>query len=252
MSGSRLAPIAAIAIACTACLPTGPDEYDGPEYALTPGATAAVVDSGNAIGVADAAVTTTPQPNSPPIQPPSTPPQTDAGTTTADSGTGGSTADSGTGGSTADAGGAGLTTCQFAATTTKPGYTGGTSYRAYVLAIWVQNESGALVRTFDYFAASKARYLLTYAKARGSSAVDSVSGASISNLNPQVNEATWDLKDRSGNRVPDGRYTVRIEATSGNGQGPVLDVPFTLSGGAPVDATVGDTANVSAVRLTCN
>jgi hypothetical protein len=249
MSGSRLAPIAAIAIACAACLPTGPDEYSGPAYALTPGA--GYADAGAALGVAadgstptlDAAVTVAPTPSPSPTPTPApsdagTPASGDASTPVPDAG-----------------GGGGLSSCKLDATTNSPG---GNYANAYVCAIWIEDSAGKLVRTLAYYAGSRARYLTAYVASRSGAGVDATSGATINSgkskaagADTKVHSLSWDLKSAAGAAAASGSYKLKIELTSSNGSGPVTTIPFAL-GSSPVDLTPsGLGAGVSGVHFTC-
>jgi len=247
----------ALASATAACLPTGPDEYDGPSYDVV--SAPAFGDAGSRLGVADGGVSPwdgsagpTPVDSGTPVTTPSgdagTPSGADAGPAT-DAGTPVSPD-----ASTPPTTGGSLSKCTFTATTNAPS---GSYANAYVCAIWVQNSAGKLVRTLAYYASQRARYLTAYAAARGSAAVDTTSGASINQgkskaagLDTVNHNLTWDLKDTAGSVVPDGAYSIRVETTSSNGTGPSVTIAFDKNGSA-VNLSPADSGKVTAMHLTC-
>lgn len=94
-------------------------------------------------------------------------------------------------------------------------------------AIWIQNSSGAFVKSLQVWARTRARYLTKYSSARGGQAVDVTASATLNSH--QTHMVTWDLKDRSGAAVPPGKYTLFAELTDGDATGKFTSVEFDTS-----------------------
>ena len=75
--------------------------------------------------------------------------------------------------------------------------------------VWIEDSTGAFVRTIGRWAATRRGYLLAWVASSGEDN-DAVSGATRANHNAPLT-VTWDLKDRSGTVVADGTYTIRME-----------------------------------------
>ena len=86
---------------------------------------------------------------------------------------------------------------------------------ANVVAVWVQNLAGTFVKTIGQWVAVRQSSLVAWRAAAGTTDADAVSGASRNN-HTQALTVAWDLKDRLGNVVPDGTYTIRLEASESN------------------------------------
>lgn len=102
--------------------------------------------------------------------------------------------------------------------TTSPA--GGVYAPSHVVAVWIETGAGAFVKTVGRWSATRTSSLTTWIAKAGQGDVDAVSGAT-QNLQPN-NLATleWDLKDRQGQIVPDGTYTIKLELADFNpGQG---------------------------------
>ncbi|MCA0297370.1 MAG: DUF2271 domain-containing protein [Actinobacteria bacterium] len=101
---------------------------------------------------------------------------------------------------------------------------GGMTRNPYI-AVWVEDASGALVRTISlwHLQAGQDRWLSElhrwYAASNG---VDTTSGATRA---PGTYDLTWDLSGSDGTAVPDGTYTLCVEASREHG-------PYSLVTGA--------------------
>lgn len=84
-----------------------------------------------------------------------------------------------------------------------------------VVAVWVESEAGAFVKTIDRWSGVRSQYLLEWNAKAGTGDVDSVSGASRLNHDTPLS-ITWKLKDRNKQVIPDGTYTIRMESTESN------------------------------------
>jgi MYXO-CTERM domain-containing protein len=126
---------------------------------------------------------------------------------------------------------------------------------------WVETTGGAFIKTIGRWAGQHRGALVGWITKAGANDADAVSGASRQNHVGTVT-ATWDLKDKAGNELPDGTYTIRIELADSNANsatqndqgtytlvknGTASTVTAQKSGG--FTATIAFTPNVSA---TCN
>jgi uncharacterized protein (TIGR03382 family) len=85
-----------------------------------------------------------------------------------------------------------------------------------VVAVWVQGPGGAFIKTVGQWVAVRQPNLVAWRAAVGAvNEVDVVSNASrISHAQPLT--VLWNLRDRQGNVVPDGTYTIRLELAEAN------------------------------------
>lgn len=216
-------PLLSGALAAAACIPDGPDRFRGPRYEVTlaPRDAAAAPDPDDASHDGDAPEAAAPDDAGEPPEVAAPP----------------------------------VSRCSVRATTRAPE---GEYANAYVCALWIEDGAGGLVRTLAYFASVRARYLFRYQEARAGEPIDVTTRATVNLSESKLagrdvvsHELTWDLDDRAGERVPaDGTYTLRIETTSFNGQGPVVDVPLPLADG-PFTRELDDQGNISGVSVTC-
>ena len=95
-------------------------------------------------------------------------------------------------------------------------------------AIWIQDSSGAVVKSLKVWARVRARWLTKYNAARAGAAVDVTASATLTNH--QTHKVTWDLKDRSGATVAPGKYTLFAELTDGDATGKATSIEFDTSG----------------------
>lgn len=92
-----------------------------------------------------------------------------------------------------------------------------------VVAAWIQNGAGTHQRTLGLWSAVRTIYLRSYVAAvtniENNLPPDAVTGASRLNHADQL-VAQWNLKDKAGNVVPDGTYTLRLELADENAANP--------------------------------
>jgi len=128
-----------------------------------------------------------------------------------------------------------------------------------VLAVWIQTNSGAFIKTFYRYAGSQTKdHLPTWAvNAGGSSSnclaascnvVGATTGATLSGATTKT--LTWDGKDASGNLVADGTYKVSIQETWDHGNTGTTTRSFTFTKGTNVDTqTPATDANFTSINL---
>lgn len=92
---------------------------------------------------------------------------------------------------------------------------GGPYAPAHVVAVWIENDAGAFVKTVDRWAGVRRQHLVAWTQKAGAADIDAVSGATR-NSHTQPLTATWDLRDRQGQEIPDGTYTLRMELADSN------------------------------------
>jgi hypothetical protein len=98
--------------------------------------------------------------------------------------------------------------------TTTPAPNGTYSPRNAV-AVWVQTQGGVFVKTVGQWVSIRQPYLVAWRQAAGATDIDAVIGASrVNHAEPLT--LVWNLRDRQGNPVPDGTYTIRLELAEGN------------------------------------
>ena len=86
---------------------------------------------------------------------------------------------------------------------------------AHVVVVWVEDDAGNFVRTIDRWAGVRRQHLVAWTQKAGAADADAVSGATrISHTQPLTK--VWDLRDRQGQEVPDGTYTIRMELADSN------------------------------------
>jgi hypothetical protein len=92
---------------------------------------------------------------------------------------------------------------------------GGPYAPAHVVVAWVEDRNGTFVSTISRWAGVRSAHLVAWSQKAGAGDADAVSGASrISHTAPIT--ATWDLRNRAGQIVPDGTYTIRMELADSN------------------------------------
>jgi len=83
------------------------------------------------------------------------------------------------------------------------------------VAVWVQSAGGTFVKTIGQWVAIRQSSLVAWQVAAGPTDADAVSGASRT-AHTQPLTVVWNLRDRQGNVVPDGTYTIRLELAESN------------------------------------
>jgi len=83
-----------------------------------------------------------------------------------------------------------------------------------IVVVWIEDASGAFVKTIGRWSATRTSHLVAWIASSGSD-TDAVTSATRPNhVNPL--RVVWDLKDRSGTVVPDGTYTIHMELADSN------------------------------------
>ncbi len=113
-------------------------------------------------------------------------------------------------------------------------------------AFWMSDDSNGFIRTFEVWGTRHIRDLGQWGSQTGSSTVDAISGATLSNH--QSHTVTWDCTNLQGELVPFGTYVLHAEVTEG-GAGPYMEIPFEV-GPNPVDLMPADQTGFSSMRLT--
>ena len=103
---------------------------------------------------------------------------------------------------------------EILATATPSGGAGSTYTPRNCDAIWIEGTAG-FVKTIGRWADVRKIHLVAWTAAAGAGDADAVSGATRMDYTSAL-QVTWDLKDRQGQVVPDGMYTIRMESVDGN------------------------------------
>ena len=109
----------------------------------------------------------------------------------------------------------------------------------HVIAIWIEDANENYVNSLAVYGNKRLGYLSTWYGASRGDKGDAVTGATVSSF--RTYNVTWNLKDYTGNVVPDGTYILRIEATSKNGAGPKKSIQFTVGGSSYTENPTADT-----------
>lgn len=105
---------------------------------------------------------------------------------------------------------------------------GGPYAPAHVVAVWVEDANGNFVRTIDRWASVRRQHLVAWTQKSGAADADAVSGATrISHTQPLT--ATWDLRNRQGQVIPDGTYTIKMELADSNATQPAQNAQGTFT-----------------------
>jgi uncharacterized protein (TIGR03382 family) len=96
---------------------------------------------------------------------------------------------------------------------------GGSFAPRNVVATWVEDASGVFIKTISRWANARKSHLVAWIAKAGGNDVDAISGATRQDHSRPV-IATWDLKNKAGNEVPDGTYTIRMELADSNSSTP--------------------------------
>jgi len=107
-------------------------------------------------------------------------------------------------------------------------------------AIWVEDATGAFVKTIERWGKTRARYLTRFNASSGGNLVDAVTSATLAQH--VTHDRTWDLTNLAKCEIPAGAYRVVIEETDHNGSGPSVELPFT-KGDVPLTSMPAETAN---------
>lgn len=91
---------------------------------------------------------------------------------------------------------------------------GGKYAPKHVLAVWVVDQDGKLVKTLAVQGRKRAKHLSEWRAAADGGKFDGVSGATRKAHNPF--SVTWDLRDSRGKEVAAGHYRILLEMTDDN------------------------------------
>jgi len=111
---------------------------------------------------------------------------------------------------------------------------GGSYSPRNVVAIWIENSSGAFVKTLTVKAAARKSDLTGWESSSKGNTVDATTGATLSSYGTIY--GTWNGTDVNGSIVADGTYKVCMELTDKNGSGNFSTFTFTKG-------SVADTQN---------
>ena len=100
-----------------------------------------------------------------------------------------------------------LTTSQTAAPVYQP---------ANVLAVWVEDANGKIMKTIGRYSDVRTVALVAWGQKAGTNDVDALSGATRTSHTAPVTLTAWDVTNRMGQVIPDGTYTVRMEVADTN------------------------------------
>ncbi len=132
-----------------------------------------------------------------------------------------------------------------------PVITGGRRARVPYVTIWVSNEAGDAVRTLAYYA-DKQRFMrenYVFWEQIGGANPALVASVTRPTRPPGAYSLTWDGHDDSGKPVPQGRYTVNIEASREHGGHNIERIEIQL-GTNPATASAPAQAEIGAAKVT--
>jgi flagellar hook assembly protein FlgD len=95
----------------------------------------------------------------------------------------------------------------------------------HVLAIWIENDAGAFIKTLKLRAEARKQYLYTWNSKSSGNTTDAITGATLGSHT--THEVSWNCTNTSSTVVADGSYKVWIEYTSEHAQGPITSFAFT-------------------------
>ena len=122
----------------------------------------------------------------------------------------------------------------------KTSSTGGAYAPKNIGAMWIENATGNFVKTLKLWADARKDYLYEWLSVSENNTVDAVTSATVSSH--KTHEAIWDTRDKNGNRVPTGNYTLKIEINDQDSPGPVANYDFQV-GAFPNTLTFPDETN---------
>ena len=127
-----------------------------------------------------------------------------------------------------------------------------------VLAVWIEGPGGTFIKTIDRQALARVQYLVAWRAKAGANDMDAITGATRVGYAAQT--VTWNLQDKTGQVVPDGTYTIRMELAQSNAtnagsnnqgtftfvKGPNPQVQNGLANGGFTNVTINFDANAPA------
>lgn len=129
--------------------------------------------------------------------------------------------------------------------------TGGEYAPRNVLAIWVEDSSGAFVKTLLAYANARKTHLNTWEASTTTAGsafdvTDAITGATQSSHGERT--AQWNGTNYSGTVVPDGEYRLRMELTDQNATGNTASITFT-KGATAQTLTPANVPSFSSISL---
>jgi hypothetical protein len=122
---------------------------------------------------------------------------------------------------------------------------GGTFSPKNIVALWVEDSTGAFVKTLGLWAAARKQYLYTWQAGSGGSTVDAVTAATRSGHSGTLS-VSWNGKNAAGAAMGKDKYRLRGELTDHNGAGATFSVAIDASAGAAT-ASAGPVAGFASV-----
>lgn len=92
---------------------------------------------------------------------------------------------------------------------------GGPYAPAHCIVVWIEDQGGGFVKTIDRWAGVRKQHLVAWTQKAGAADADAVSGATLSSHTQPLTK-TWDLRNRQGQEIADGTYTIRMELADSN------------------------------------
>lgn len=169
---------------------------------------------------------------------------TNGGGTSNGSSTGGTSTTGGgttTGGTTTGGGSTGVSSLSFSVLTKA---IGGEYAPRNVGAVWITTSTGTFVKTLEMWARQRLKYLTLFQQQTNRNSVDALTSATLSMH--RVHNLTWNLKDLSGNVVPDGMYNIVIETSDHDTVSHTI--PF-MKGSSATTITPPDVANYAQMSI---
>jgi hypothetical protein len=121
-----------------------------------------------------------------------------------------------------------------------------------IVAVWIEGPGGAFEKTIGRWSATRTSHLVAWVLASGQD-TDAVSGATRPSHTQRLT-VTWDLKDKAGQVVPDGTYTIRMELADSNATQPAQNhqgtFTFDKNGTAATQNVSGNGFNNVAIDYT--
>ena len=108
-----------------------------------------------------------------------------------------------------------------------------------VVAVWVTQTNGTIVKTILRYGETRKTSLSTWNAADGASADGKMGATRANHSAPVIMTATWDLKNKSGVVIPDGTYKINLEMTDGTRKTHTFD--FVKDGAAGTRTNPGTT-----------
>ena len=93
---------------------------------------------------------------------------------------------------------------------------------SHVIAVWVKDSTGQYVRTLMIYGSKTKKALYKWNSSSKGDMTDAVTGSTLTSFREYT--LSWDMKNYKGETVPHGTYTLCIEMTSEDKQGPYAEL----------------------------